>query len=128
MVDLGDGVVKVLQDFIKVVDKIPGSPFGGTTTPFADKVTGAIVNAHLELFAQRFPFDVWVTVKGHHEWVRHDSKCVNGRWEVQEVRGSEKDHFVEEKNIGTIWGGDRKTREKELSDILMKFARNRKIE
>ena len=71
-----DSVLEGIQRFLDLLDIFGDrSPIAGPITPDAGEAAEAIVNAHLKLFEQRFPFDVWADVKGHTEWRRTDRLC-----------------------------------------------------
>jgi uncharacterized coiled-coil DUF342 family protein len=112
-----------LKKFLKLIDLVGDhSPIAGPVTPNADEAAQAIVDAHLELFKRRFPFDVWVRVRGYTAWNRTDRRCVNGCWVYEQVGGSRGDVCEGQINIGTIWGGTPAEREKQLKDILKNFG------
>jgi septal ring factor EnvC (AmiA/AmiB activator) len=123
----GREAVKGLQNFLKLMDILgeAGSPIEGTVTPNADEAVEGIFNAYVELFNASFPFDVWLEMKGHHEWRRTDRVCVNGLWTTESHSGDSGDSFVRRKRIGTIWGGDRDSRQEQLEKIISRFARGR---
>lgn len=126
-----DGLSRLLQLIGLVTDAAErigvDFPLGGTVTPDADKVARGIVNAHLELFEQRYPFDVWIKVRGHTKWRRVDRRCVNGCWETEVQQGDNNDVIEDRFVIGTIWGGNKAERERQLRDILDRFLGQHQI-
>ena len=118
-----------LQHFLTLVTILgPASPIEGPATPNAGKVAELIVNSYLEIINSQFPFDVYIKVRGHTDWRRVDRRCVNGLWVSEPHEGSYADVVERQILIGTIWGGDRASRQKQLSDILERFLKQHAIQ
>jgi hypothetical protein len=126
------GVLDGLKNFFELLGIIEEAtdaigvdiPVGGTVTPDPAETAEAIVNAWLEIFRMTQPYDVWAELTGHTEWSRVDRLCVNGCWTYIPVEGRLNDTVKRRCVIGTIWGGDRASREAQLKSIISKVGPN----